>query len=74
MLLWNPKSVHCWLEFVSSFESKLSEVFKDMHDYHAQIEGRLKAEQFKVSVLPCSCVRLQVVRMRQEVQRSSAFG
>ena len=33
----------------NSFESKLPEIFKDLHDAYEKIEGRLKAEQFKVS-------------------------
>ena len=39
-----------WLFFCFSFsfECKLQEIFKDIHDAYERIEGRLKAEQFKV--------------------------
>ena len=33
---------------IYSFEAKLTEVFKDIHEAYEKIEGRLKAEQFKV--------------------------
>ena len=46
------KSKHSMI-FLSSFECKLPEVFKDLHEFYEKIEGRLKAEQFKVS--ECSC-------------------
>jgi len=31
-----------------SFEAKLPEIFKDIHDAKEKIDARLKAEQFKV--------------------------
>ncbi len=34
-----------------SFESKLPEIFKDVHEAHSKIDARLKAEQFKVSFM-----------------------
>lgn len=33
---------------ISSFESKLPEIFRDVHEAHQKIDARLKAEQFKV--------------------------
>ena len=40
--------------FIScSFEAKLPEIFKDVHDSYEKIEGRLKAEQFKVRSFIC---------------------
>ena len=45
--------------FIScSFEAKLPEIFKDVHDSYEKIEGRLKAEQFKVRALICPSFRL----------------
>ena len=37
--------------FLSSFQMKLKDIFRDIHDVYKAIEGRLKAEQFKVSVI-----------------------
>lgn len=34
--------------FVLSFEAKLPEIFKDIHEAYEKIDARLKAEQFKV--------------------------
>ena len=69
----------CSLEFVSSFENKLSEVFKDLHDYHSQIEGRLKAEHFKVSTLtssylPAFTLSVAVTPQSPTPPAISAFG
>lgn len=36
------------LLFVLSFEAKLPEIFKDIHEAYEKIDARLKAEQFKV--------------------------
>ncbi|XP_013393846.1 U2 snRNP-associated SURP motif-containing protein isoform X1 [Lingula anatina] len=35
------------------FESKLPEIFRDVHDSYDNIDGRLKAEQFKQKVMAC---------------------
>lgn len=32
----------------NSFQHKLQDIFKDVHETYAGIDGRLKAEQFKV--------------------------
>ena len=40
-----------WLYMVNidfSFESKLPDIFKDIHELYKKIDARLKAEQFKV--------------------------
>ena len=37
-----------WLFNTFSFESKLPEIFRDIHEAHQKIDARLKAEQFKV--------------------------
>lgn len=37
-----------------SFQHKLQDIFKDVHETYAGIDGRLKAEQFKV------CNKLQI--------------
>ncbi|CAH1782434.1 unnamed protein product [Owenia fusiformis] len=39
--------------FRKYFENKLAEVFRDLHMYYNNIEGRLKAEQFKQKVQSC---------------------
>ena len=36
------------LYFLRSFECKLPEIFRDIHEAHQKIDARLKAEQFKV--------------------------
>ena len=36
--------------FRKGFQSKLVDIFHNIHDSFAEIEGRLKAEQFKVSI------------------------
>ena len=35
---------------VQRFENKLPDIFKDVHEAYEQIDARLKAEQFKVSL------------------------
>lgn len=35
--------------FFSSFQRKLKEIFRDVHETYDNIDGRLKAEQFKVN-------------------------
>ncbi|KAL3847445.1 hypothetical protein ACJMK2_018351 [Sinanodonta woodiana] len=39
--------------FRKYFNSKLPEVFKDIHEAYESIDGRLKAEQFKQKVMGC---------------------
>ena len=39
------------MTFVHRFQRKLKEIFRDVHDTYDNIDGRLKAEQFKVNIL-----------------------
>ena len=39
--------------FRKCFQSKLPEIFKDIHETYSNIDGRLKAEQFKQKVMGC---------------------
>lgn len=41
--------------FRKGFQSKLVDIFHNIHDCYAEIEGRLKAEQFKVKEVPLNC-------------------
>ena len=50
------------LSFCFSFQLKLPEIYKDVHETYSSIDGRLKAEQFKVTYFTihfklCSCMQ-----------------
>ena len=51
--MWYELSQYLLLTY--RFESKLPEVFKDIHEAYEQIDARLKAEQFKVCVNDLIC-------------------
>lgn len=46
------KKLWLWISYCIfscySFQHKLQDIFKDVHETYAGIDGRLKAEQFKV--------------------------
>ena len=45
--------------YVCRFQRKLPEIFQDVHEAYENIDGRLKAEQFKVSYR-IKCIKFHV--------------